>query len=193
MLNVLRPEAGETLAIFGAGGVGLAAVIAAVNLTGARVLVVDINQGRLDLATELGAHHTINGRETDAVAGLLDLTGGRGADATLEATGVPPVLQQAIRSLAPLGRCGVVGAPPPTVDGAFNVLDSIVKGTRIIGINQGDALPRNAIPALTDLYLKGRFPFDKLVRFYPFEDIEQAAADAHDGSTIKPVLRMLGS
>ena len=59
-----------------------------------------------------------------------------------------------------------------------------------MGINQGDAVPRETIPALVELHRQGRFPFDKLIRVYPFEDIQQAAADAEAGTVVKPVLRM---
>jgi aryl-alcohol dehydrogenase len=190
VLNVLRPEPGTTLAVFGAGGVGLSAVIAAVHLTGATVAVVDVNPARLELATRLGAAHVINAREQDPVAGLQEVTAGRGIDRTLEATGVPSVLRQAIDSLAPLGVCGIVGAPAPDADVAMNILTAIVKGSSVIGINQGDAVPRESIPALVELHRQGRFPFDELIRVYRFEDIEQAAEDAAAGAVVKPVLKM---
>ena len=86
VLHILRPDAGQTLAIFGAGGVGLSALIAAVNLTGATSYVVDVNPTRLALATQLGATHVVNARDEDPVAALMDLSGGRGIDRTLEAT-----------------------------------------------------------------------------------------------------------
>jgi aryl-alcohol dehydrogenase len=190
VLNVLRPDPGDTLAIFGAGGVGLAALLAAARLTGASVYVADVNADRLELARRLGATEVINSHEVDPVDALHHLTGGRGADFALEASGIPTVLRQAIDCLAPLGTCGVVGAPPPTVDGSFNVLGSIVKGIRIVGINQGDAIPRESIPALVALHQEGRFPFDELVRTFPFDEIEQAVSAMKDGSVVKPVLLM---
>jgi aryl-alcohol dehydrogenase len=190
VLNVLRPEPGTTLAVFGAGGVGLSAVIAAVHLTGATVAVVDVNPARLELATRLGAAHVINAREQDPVAGLQEITAGRGIDRTLEATGVPSVLRQAIDSLAPLGVCGIVGAPAPDADVSMNILTAIVKGSSVIGINQGDSVPRESIPALVELHRQGRFPFDELIRVYPFKDIQQAAKDAAAGTVVKPVLKM---
>jgi len=190
VLNVLRPQAGQTLAVFGAGGVGLSAVIAAVHLTGATVAVVDVNPARLELATRLGATHVINGREQDAVAALQEITGGRGVDRTLEATGVVSVLKQAIDVVAPLGVCGIVGAPAPDADVSMNVLTAIVKGSSVVGINQGDSVPRETIPALVELHRQGRFPFDELIQVYPFEDIQQAADDAAAGKVVKPVLRM---
>jgi aryl-alcohol dehydrogenase len=190
VLNILRPAPGQTLAVFGAGGVGLSAVIAAVHLTGATVAVVDVNPARLALAERLGATHVINGREQDAVAALREITSGRGVDRTLEATGVVSVLEQAIDVLAPLGVCGIVGAPAPDANVSMNVLTAIVKGSSVVGINQGDSVPRETIPALVELHRQGRFPFDELIKVYPFEDIQQAADDAAAGKVVKPVLRM---
>jgi hypothetical protein len=151
VLNVLRPEPGSTLAVFGAGGVGLSAVIAAVHLTGATVVVVDVNPARLELATRLGAAHTINAREDDPVDALQQISGGGGIDRTLEATGVPSVLRQAIDVLAPRGVCGIVGAPAPDAEVSMNILTAIVKGSSVVGINQGDPVPRDAIPAMVEL------------------------------------------
>ncbi len=190
MLNVLRPEPGSTLAVFGAGGVGLSALIAAVHLTGATVAVVDVNPSRLELATRLGAAHVINARTEDAVEALRGITEGKGIDRTLEATGVPAVLRQAIDVLAPLGVCGIVGAPAPDAEVSMNILGAIVNGSSVVGINQGDAIPRESIPALIELHRQGRFPFDELTRVYRFDDIQQAAQDAAAGTVVKPVLRM---
>src|SRR5437762_3281143 len=81
------------------------------------------------------------------------------------------VLRQAVDSVGPLGTCGIIGAPRPDAEVALNVLDFIIKGIRLVGINQGDAVPRESIPALVRLHQQGRFPFDELVRFYDFADI----------------------
>lgn len=190
VLNVLRPPPGSTLAIFGAGAVGLSALIAAVHLTGASVITVDANRDRLDLATRLGSLHVVDSRDGDPVEAIRDLTGGRGVSGSLETCGRPNVIRQAVDVLGPLGICGMVGAPNAHTDVSLNILDAIVKGTRIVGINQGDAVPRMSIPALVDFHRQGRFPFDELVRIYELADIEQATQDAIDGRTIKPVLRM---
>ena len=128
VLDVLRPEPGATLAVSGAGGVGLSALIAAAHLTGATTTVVDVIPARLELATKLGAAHVVNAREHDAVEALMEISGGRGIDRTLEATGVPAVLKQAIDALAPLGVCGIVGAPAPDAEVSMNILTAIVKG-----------------------------------------------------------------
>lgn len=193
VLNVLRPTPGATLAVFGAGGVGLSALIAAVHLTGATVTVVDVNAARLQTATRLGAAHVINATEQNVSEALQEISGGRGIDRTLEATGVPAVLRQAIDALAPQGMCGIVGAPAPDAEVSMNILQAIVKGSSVTGINQGDPVLRESIPALVNLYQQGRFPFNELIHIYPFEQIQQAAEDAAAGTVIKPLLQMPSS
>jgi aryl-alcohol dehydrogenase len=106
---------------------------------------------------------------------------------TIEATGSTRVLSQAIQVLAPLGTCAVIGAPQASSTVPFDV-NFLLNGRRIIGITEGDSQPEHFIPALVRLYELGRLPLDRLIRHYPFEQIEQAANDAHRGTTIKPVL-----
>src|SRR5207253_10782467 len=96
VVNILRPAVGQTLVVFGAGAVGLSAVMAGANLTGAMVIAVDVNAARLELAGRLGAAYTIDALESDPVEAVRGLTGGRGADHTLETTGVVSVLRQAV-------------------------------------------------------------------------------------------------
>ena len=190
IFEVLRPVPGETLAVFGAGAVGLSAVIAAVNLSGASVIAVDVKAERLQLAARLGATHVVDAGEVDAVEALLEITAGRGCDLTLEASGAPGVSQQAIESLAPLGRCGIVGGGGRDGEASFNTLRAIVRGVSVVGINQGDSIPRTSIPKLIDLFERGRFPYDQLLTFYPYEQIEQAAEDVARGTVTKAVIRL---
>jgi aryl-alcohol dehydrogenase len=164
--------------------VGLSALLAAVQITGATTAVVDVNPARLELAPRL------NAGEQDAAEALTEFSGGRGIHRTLEATGVPAVLKQAIEALAPRGVCGIVGAPAPDAEVSMNILTAIVKGSSVVGITQGAPVPREAIPPLVELHRQGRFPFDELIRVYPFEDIQQAAADAAARTVVKPVLRI---
>ncbi len=140
--------------------------------------------------SELGADHTINAATDDPVEILRDLTGGRGADRIVECTGNTKVLRQALDAMATDATVAIVGAPPFGSEVAVDVLDAIVKGPRIVGVNQGRSVPRVVIPALVDLYLAGRLPFDRLIRTYPFDRINDAAHDMHAGTVIKPVLLM---
>jgi aryl-alcohol dehydrogenase len=190
MLRVLAPELGNTVAIFGAGGVGLSALMAAMLTPANRVIVIDVVPERLALANELGATHIVNAATDDSVEAINEITGGRGADRIIEASGNTSVLKQALTSMATDSIVAIVGAPPFGSEVAVDVLDAIVKGPRIIGVNQGRSVPRVVVPALVDHFLSGRMPFDKLIRTYSLADINDAIHDMHSGTTIKPVLLM---
>lgn len=189
VLQALDVKAGTSFVAFGTGAVGLAAVMAARVAGATTIIAVDITQSRLDLALELGATHVINSRETDPVAKVREITGG-GADYTLECSGRAEVLRQAIDALGTLGACGIVGATREGTEASFNVNDVMIPGRRIIGIVQGDVISKIFIPRLVELHKQGRFPFDRLVRFYAFDQINAAIADSESGVTIKPILRM---
>ena len=189
VLNALKVPAGASFAVFGAGAVGLSAVMAARLAGAAKIIAVDVTPSRLDLAKELGATHVMNSRETDPVDATQEITGG-GADFTLESSGRPDVLRQAIDALGVHGTCGIVGAPKIGTEAAFDVNAVMLPGKRIMGIVEGDSVPQVIIPQLVALFLQGRFPFDKLVQFYPLEEINRATADSEKGTTIKPILRL---
>jgi aryl-alcohol dehydrogenase len=188
VLNALKVHAGSSFATFGTGAVGLAAVMAARVGGATTIIAVDVNPERLALAMQLGATHAVNSRETDPVAEIRRITKS-GADFTLECSGRAEVLRQAIDSLGTLGTCGIVGATREGTEASFNVNDVMIPGRRIMGIVQGDVVSRTFIPELIELYLQGRFPFDRLVRFYRFDELNQAMADSEAGLTIKPILR----
>lgn len=189
VLNALRVEAGSSFAAFGAGAVGLAAVMAAKVAGATTIIAVDVTPSRLELALELGATHVINSREEDPVQRIQSITQG-GVNYSLECSGRSEVLRQAIDSLTTLGTCGIVGATKVGTEVAFNINDVMIPGKRIMGIVQGDVVANAFIPKLVDLYLQGRFPFDKLCKFYAFDEVNQAMADSERGVTIKPILRM---
>ncbi|QAY74225.1 NAD(P)-dependent alcohol dehydrogenase [Agromyces protaetiae] len=187
VLNILKPAPGTTIAVFGAGAVGLAAVMAARLTSVERIVVVDIVQSRLDLAATLGATHPINSRDLDLTQVLLDLTDGWGIDYAVDATGNVPVIHSAILALAPLGELALVGAPPVghTVDLDVNFM---LSGRRVIGVTEGDSTPQLLIPALIELIAQGRFPLDKLITPFDFSNINDAMSALKDGSALKPVL-----
>lgn len=86
--------------------------------------------------------------------------------------------------------CGIVGAPPLGTEANLDMNDIMIPGKTVRGIVEGDAVPDIFIPRLIDLYSKGRFPFDRLVKFYNLDQINEAADDAEEGNTLKPVLRV---
>jgi aryl-alcohol dehydrogenase len=189
VLNSLDVPAGGSIAVFGTGAVGLAAVMAAVVAGATTIVGVDVNPSRLALARELGATVVVDARAADPVGAVRAATGG-GADFSLEMTGNPAVLRQCVDCLTPLGTCGVVGAPAFGTEVSLDV-NTILTGGRIVrGIVEGDSVPDLFLPLLMDLQLSGRFPAERLMTFYDFDRIEEAAHDAETGAAIKSVLRM---
>jgi len=189
VMNALKVGAGRSLAVFGAGSVGLSAIMAARVVGATTIVAVDINGDRLALARELGATHVVDASHGDPAAAIVKITGA-GVDFALEATGLPAVIRQAVESLAPRGTCGIVGAGPVGSEVTLDVLHVMTAGRTVRGIVEGDADPQTFIPQLIELYLAGRLPFDRLVTFYPFSEINRAIDDAESGRAIKAIVRM---
>jgi aryl-alcohol dehydrogenase len=189
VLNALKVGAGDSFAAFGAGAVGLSAVLAAAATGATTIFAVDIVPARLELAKTLGATHVINSREQNAVEIIRQVTG-LGVDFSLDSTGLPEVIRSAVEALRPRGQCGIVGASKPGTNLELDVTDLMQNCKIVRGIIEGDSVPNVFIPHLVDLYMQGRFPFDKLVKYYAFDEINEAAADSEKGGTIKPILRI---
>jgi len=187
VMNVLRPRPGASIAVFGVGPVGMSAILGAVVVGCTTIIAVDINPERLKMAKELGATHTVNAAKEDPVEAILEMTGG-GAEFSLECVGNPRVLRQAVDVLPRLGVCGLLGVVPPGTEVSLD-MDLIMNGRTVKGILGGDAIADLFIPKLIELYRQGRFPFDRLITFYPFDEINKAVEDMQKGQVIKPVLR----
>ena len=182
VLNEMRLAPGQSLAVFGAGAVGLAAVMAA-KLAGAReIVVVDITQSRLDLALELGATRVVLGTDADVRAAVVG--DGPGMDFSFETTAVSSVLNTAVAVLARPGKAVLVGAG----GGELHIAPMTLSGRSVTFVLEGSAVPQLLIPLLIDFWQRGLFPFEKLTRTYAFADINQAESDSRSGVTIKPVL-----
>lgn len=192
VINALKVGPGASFAAFGGGAVGLSAVMAARAAGATTIFAIDIVPSRLELAKSLGATHVIDSRAEDAVEAIRRVTGG-GVDFTLDSTGLPGVIRSAVLALRPRGTCGIVGASTPGTNVEIDANDFMQNCKRLRGIVEGDSVPDVFIPQLVDLHMQGRFPIDKLVRFYPFEQINEAARDSESGGTIKPVIRIGGA
>lgn len=187
VFNVLKPGPGASIAILGAGAVGLSAVMAAALSPAAQIIAVDRVPGRLTLARELGATDTVDSTGTDIVAALGELTAGRGVDLVLDATGAPAVITAGLAALAVGGTLAFVGAPPFGTAVPVDV-NAMLPGRSTVGVTIGLAETQSLLPALVRLFEQGRLPVDRLVTAYDFADIQIAADDVHTGRTIKPVL-----
>jgi aryl-alcohol dehydrogenase len=188
VLNSLAPPPGSSIVVFGAGTVGLSAIMAAGVAHCGPIVAVDLVPERLALATELGATHSLHGAADGLVEQILELTGG-GADFTVETTANPAVLRTAVDSLNFGGTCGVIGAAPMGTEVSLD-MSALLFDRSVRGIIEGGSVPRLFIPQLIDLYERGRFPFDRLIRTYPFDEINSAAEDSEKGVTVKPVVLM---
>ena len=180
VLETLRLAAGQSIAILGAGAVGLAAVMGA-NIAGAsRIALVDRHAHRLESGKRIGATETA--MAVERLEGPFDYV--------VDTTGVPALLSPALDQLAPRGVMALVGAYPP--GGRFTLDPSAVMslGRRIVGVVEGGIDPQRFIPVLIDHYRAGRLPLAELVRTYPFSAIEKAVHDSEIGAVIKPVLLM---
>lgn len=189
VLNALKVGAGASFAAFGAGAVGLSAIMAARAAGATTIIAVDLTASRLELARELGATHTVNSGEVDAVETIREITQ-RGVDYALDSTGVPAVIKSAIAALKPSGHLAVVGASRPGAVVELDINDVMQGGKHIQGVIEGASVPDVFIPKLVDMFMAGQFPFDRLVKFYPLDQINEAAADSEKGGTLKPIIRI---
>lgn len=186
VLNTLAPEPGSSLVVFAAGSVGLSAVMAAAVAGCGSIIAVDPQPGRRKLALALGATHALDPGSGAAVKEILEITGG-GADYSLDCIAFPEPARQALECLASPGVCASVG-----FQGASNEITinqgHLLFGRSLVGVIEGDANPHEFIPRLIDLYQQGRFPFDRLIRTYPVDKINDAIHDAHSGEVTKAVV-----
>lgn len=189
VMNALKVPAGRSLAVFGAGAVGLSAVLAAKAIGAGPIIAVDINPERLALALELGADHALNGAEGEVVEKIQAITG-TGAHFSIDTTANLKVMRQAVDCLGARGVCGLVGASKMGDELPLDAVSVMSGGKVVRGVVEGDADPDVFIPELIALHQAGLFPFDRLIRFYPLAEINQAVADGEAGRVIKPIVRM---
>ena len=187
VLNVLKAQAGEGIIVFGLGAVGLGALMAAKAVGCDPIIAVDLNAARLDLATELGASHTINPSETQDLLWTVQEMAAPGVHYAFDAVGAGPVIRQALESLRSPGHCVTVGFQglehEITIDQGHLLL-----GRTLSGVVEGEADPETFIPQLIAMYREGKFPFDRLVKTFPFSEINAAIQASEAGDAIKPVV-----
>jgi aryl-alcohol dehydrogenase len=183
VLHALAVPAGASLAVYGAGSVGLAAIMAA-RIAGARTIVaVDRHEHRLALARELGATHTVVADNNTAAAVTHIVPGG--TEFGLDTTGVPAVIAAGVAALRKRGIMGLVGVQSESLVLSPLALSS---GKQLRGILEGDVVPHVFIPEMTRMWRTGQFPVERLVTRFFLDDINAAEAASLDGSVIKPVL-----
>lgn len=187
MRSLACPE-GSSIAIFGGGPVGLAAVMGARIQGCATIILIEPVAARRAIALEIGATHVIDPAGVDvgtAIRAILP----HGVDFAFESSGREDVVETALGALASHGLLGLVGVPPrPESSLTINLASLITYGHRIHGIVEGDSDLQTFIPHLVDLHTRGRFPFDRLIKTYPLSQINEAVAAQARGECIKAVL-----
>lgn len=182
--KVLRLRAGDSLAILGVGGVGMAAVMAAAHIGASRIVAVDLQQPRLRQALSLGATHAIGSEAGDQLTEAITGTGGP-VTHVFDTTGQPEVIRRAVDAMAPRGVCAIAGIQRRDL-----VLGprSLSAGKMVTAIYEGDAVPQVEIPRLAGLWRRGKFPVERLITTYPLSAIGDAERDLAAAQVLKPVL-----
>jgi S-(hydroxymethyl)mycothiol dehydrogenase len=188
-INTGNVGRGDSVAVIGCGGVG-AAAIAGANLAGAaKVIAVDIDDRKLDTVRKLGATHTVNSKDADAVEAIRELTGGFGADVVIEAVGRPETYKQAFYARDLAGTVVLVGVPTPEMKLELPLLDVFGRGGALKSSWYGDCLPSRDFPMLIDLCLQGRLDLDAFVtETIALDEVEKAFERMHRGDVLRSVV-----
>lgn len=190
-INTGEVKRGESVAVIGCGGVGIAA-IAGAQLAGATTIIaVDIDPAKVELAKKLGATHGVNSKEQDPVEAIRELTGGFGADVVIEAVGRPETYKQAFYARDLAGRVVLVGVPTPEMQLELPLLDVFGRGGSLKSSWYGDCLPSRDFPMLVEQYKLGRLDLDAFVtERIGLGDIEAAFEKMHDGTVLRSVVEL---
>jgi S-(hydroxymethyl)mycothiol dehydrogenase len=183
---------GDTVAVIGCGGVGTAAVVGARLAGAARVIAVDLDERKLQVASELGATHTVHAAGLDqegVVEAIQELTGGFGADVVIDAVGRPETWKQAFYGRDLAGTVVLVGVPTPEMKLEMPLLDFFGRGGSLKSSWYGDCLPSRDFPMLVDLHLQGRLPLERFVtETIALDEVEAAFEKMHRGDVLRSVV-----
>ena len=180
---------GDSVAVFGCGGVGDAA-IAGAHLAGAHTIVaVDLDDRKLEMAREFGATHTVNASNEDPVEAIRAVTGGNGVDVAIEAVGLPVTYQQAFEARDLAGTVVLVGVPNPEARLDLPMIEVFGRGGSLKSSWYGDCLPSRDFPMLIDLYLQGRLDLDRFVsETIDLDQVEEAFHRMERGEVLRSVV-----
>ncbi|MFI5799225.1 S-(hydroxymethyl)mycothiol dehydrogenase [Streptomyces sp. NPDC051677] len=188
-INTGNVGRGDSVAVIGCGGVGDAAVVGAHLAGAAKIIAVDVDDRKLATARKLGATHTVNSKENDAVEAIRELTGGFGADVVIEAVGRPETYKQAFYARDLAGTVVLVGVPTPEMKLELPLLDVFGRGGALKSSWYGDCLPSRDFPMLIDLYLQGRLDLDAFVtETIQLDEVEKAFERMHGGDVLRSVV-----
>lgn len=190
ILNELKPEYHKTIAVFGLGGIGLSALIAAQLTEPTMLIAVDVEPEKLALAKSLGATHTINSKGTDAVEQIHQLTNG-GVDYSVEAAGSATTIEQAFEAVRDGGGQCIFASHPKEGENITLEPHAFHRGKSIRGSWGGGSQPDKDIPLLASLYLDKQLPFDRLLSHsYSLENINQAIDDLAERKIVRALIEI---
>ncbi|KAF5638109.1 C2H2 transcription factor [Fusarium sp. NRRL 52700] len=193
VFNTLDVKPDSSIAIFGVGSVGLAAVMAAKARTASRIIAIDLQPERLKLARELGATDGVLGPDQGyIIRAIKNICPPLGVDFAVDCTGVPSIIETMVASLGMRGRAATVGAPGGNAHAKIDIMSHLTYGKEYVGCSEGDSNPGVLIPELIEMHAKGLLPLEKLIAYYDIKDYEHAMADMKSGKVIKPVLKWTG-
>ncbi len=189
--NTLGVKEGDSIVVFGAGGIGNCAIMMAKNSGAHIVVAVDISENKLNKARAFGATHVVNAKSEDPVAYLHDLTDGVGVDFAVEAVGNPKTIEQAVASVRfKTGVCVIAGNPEIGERFSIDPYD-LIKGKRILGSWGGETDPDTDIPNYANMFLQGELDLTKLIsRKYSLENVNQALEDLELGRVTRAMLKV---
>jgi S-(hydroxymethyl)mycothiol dehydrogenase len=188
-LNTGNVGRGDSVAVIGCGGVGIAAIAGALLAGARRIIGVDLDPRKLQTAAKLGATHTVDASSQDVVAAIRDLTDGFGADVVIDAVGISETYKQAFYARDLAGTVVLVGVPTPDMRLDINLQDVFGRGGALKSSWYGDCLPTRDFPMLIDLYLQGRLPLDAFVsETIGIGDVEAAFDKMHHGDVLRSVV-----
>lgn len=190
VMRSLACPAGSTLLVTGGGPVGLSAVMGGKIQGCSTIILVEPHEARRTLALEFGATHVIDPKAAPDLAAAVRAISPIGVDYAFDTTGVPAVQAAVMGALAPKGTFGIVGVAPPGTPLPGDVNTAMTFGHTVKGIIEGDSDPDIFLPELMQHWREGRLPFDRMIKTFPFAQINEAIAAQHHGDCIKVVLVM---
>ena len=188
-VNTAPVRQGDTVAVIGCGGVGIAAVAGSIYAGARQVIAVDLDPRKLQWALDLGATETVDASSEDVVARLRELTGGFGPDVVIDAVGRPETFRQAFDARDLAGTAVLVGVPNPTMIFEIPLVEVFGHGGQIKSSWYGDCLPERDFPLLVDLWQQGRFALDRFVsERIGLDQVEEAFDRMHEGGVLRSVV-----
>jgi len=190
-INTAKVRPGQSVVVYGVGGVGLSAVMGAKLAGAGTIIAVARSKNKLDMAKQLGADYVINPSEVpDPAAKVKELTGGAGADVAIEAAGVAAVMQQAFASIHNGGVCVIAGMAPMVSTITFMPFEFLL-GKTLKGTVQGDIIASVDVPRFVDMYMAGKLPIDKLIsKQFKLSQVNEAFEALENKEVLRSVIKI---